>query len=90
MLMNVYSEGSQDRLEMRRRRRSELRRAGIFEGYQMTQSPEVTGGMVAAEESNTGANGVNWSAVTTGLATGVSVWLVTKLLDRIFGITGGK
>lgn len=90
MLINSYTGGSQGRLEMRRRRRMELQRAGIFEGYAFSTGPEITGGMTAADAVTENVQHINWSAVATGLATGVSVWLATRLLDRLFGITGGS
>lgn len=86
MILSRYSSDQQEERRIRRWRTgqgSDPRWSQRqFHGYQYAQVPEVIGGMVAAQE----ANGVKWSAVATGVLTGVSVWLATRLLDRMFGI----
>lgn len=84
LMSHTYTGGSQDRLEMRRRRMRQQ-----MQGYQLAQFPEIVGGMMAADVSPN-ATRINWTAVASGVATGVSVYLITRVLDRVFGLTGGR
>ena len=62
---------------MRRHRRKNMGEASF------QQSAEITGGVVAAEMAGAGSM---MRPILIGITTGVSVWLATRILDRIFGI----
>lgn len=72
---------AEQRISERRRRQwqmSEL--AGYAAGsFNAPYDVPVVGGIVAAEDTS-----IKWSNVFTGLATGVSVWFATRMLDKIF------
>lgn len=77
--MHVFSS-SQDRLQMRRARRVQM-------GYvQMGQDADIAGGVTSAEIDAAAEPTALFRPIFIGVATGVSVWLATRLLDRIFGI----
>lgn len=59
-------------------------RGPIFQGY--AQTPEIIGGLVAEQQAASDGNTIKWGAIATGVITGVSVWLVTRLLNNVFGI----
>src|ERR1700682_5573826 len=58
-----------------------------FAGYGLL--PEVAAAATAtAEEEFSIAHPKHMTAIMVGVATGVSVWLATRFLDRLFGISG--
>ena len=54
--------------------------------FQMGQLPETAGALV--QENLAGQRYPAWKTVTVGVATGVSIWALTRILDRMFGISG--
>lgn len=79
--MHVFSS-SQDRLQMRRARRVQM---GYVQMGEDSQSA-VAGGVTSAEIDAAAEPTALFRPIFIGVATGVSVWLATRLLDRIFGI----
>lgn len=76
--------------QLRRRRVQVARRSGV---PSIGQLPEVAGGVVAAEEISFPGGRSASEAVAVGVTTGVLVFVVTRILDRlIFGgwKSGGK
>lgn len=95
LIYSNYTGGSQDRLEMRRRRvlQQELSDYRFYgsEGGDV-QIPGLVAGVITNEMPNAntgnpeeGIFGVKWGAVTTSVVAGVSVWIATRILDHMFG-----
>lgn len=75
------------RLAMRRHRRAAMDYAGYDAiSFALNQGAEAAG-VTAAEEEIHGAT--TSKSIFVGVATGVSVWVLTKLIDRMFGLSGG-
>lgn len=95
MILERYTGGQQEERRIRRWRTgvgpapawSQRQLQGYGYGVPLAQVPEVIGGLVAEQQAASDGNQIKWGAVATGVITGVSVWLATKLLDRWFGIT---
>ena len=67
------------RLPTRRRRLWQQDLGGYARGYEQAPEAAATGAAVAAS----GSDGF-WSRISVGVATGVLVFTVTKILDRAF------
>ncbi len=76
----IFNEGVQNRLQMRRQRRVQQSRLG--------DPLAITSGLISADEA--AVTNTATRSVIVGVCTGVSVWLVTRILDRIFGIERRK
>ncbi len=87
MILSHYPYGMQNEQRLIRRRRAGVG-VGDYLAYQQGEIPDVVGGVTAADQVMALPTvGINWNAVATGLATGVGVWFITKMMDRIFKIT---
>lgn len=79
MLMDFGTTSTTFRLPMERQRRDYLNRhVRPYYGYDGTTSDSVTTSIAVSSATK---------SIFVGVCTGVSVWVITKMLDKMFGLS---
>jgi hypothetical protein len=87
ILARYSSDGQQEERRIRRWRTGIGPAPAWSQRYQgFAQTPELIGGFVAEQQAASDGNTIKWGAVATGVITGVSVWFVTRMLNKWFAI----